>query len=383
MRPPITAAAEVAEVACAIAEAGSFALDLEFVSASRYVPELCLVQVGWGDPAAPEVAAIDPLAADPRPLLALVEDPAVETVLHSAQADLALLGSRFGVVARGVADTQIAAAFLGIGDQIGYAGLVEEMTGVALDKASQFTDWCRRPLSGDQLRYALDDVRYLPGLWSTLATELAARGRLAWAADEAARLAADAAVRPPPEEIYRRVRGWERLDDAGRAALRALAAWREREALDTNTPPQWLLKDGALFEVAQRRPRGRRELADVPGVGRATVHRHGAALLDAVAEPGAPPPRPPGSGRLPSRVRRWGSELVAVVRRRCEEAAVAPRFVATRSDVDDLLLWWVEEGSAGSAEPELPLLAGWRRELAGQAALDWLAGRAEATTGDG
>jgi len=370
--PPVTDAVEVDRIAAAIAEAGTFALDLEFVSESRYVPKLCLVQVGWGDPDDPEVAAVDPLAVDPSPLFELVEDPAVETVLHSAQGDLALLGTRHEVLGRHVADTQIAAAFLGIGDQIGYGGLVEELTGVALDKASQFTDWCRRPLSDDQLRYALDDVRYLPGVWRTLATELAARGRLAWVEEESRRLAEDAAVRLPPEEAYRKLRGWERLDDPSRAALRALAEWRERQALDTNTPPGWLLKDGPLNEVAKRRPRSRNQLSEIKGIGRDTMRRHAAAILDAVASAGEPPPRPARPARPPQKLRSWSSDLSAEIRGLCEAVDVAPRFVATRSDVDRLVAWWAESGRDGGAEPEMDLLSGWRRELAGERALDWL-----------
>jgi ribonuclease D len=376
VKPPVTDPQEVAAIAAGIAAAGSFALDLEFVSESRYVPDLCLVQVGWGDPADPEVAAVDPRATDPAPLFTLVEDPAVETVLHSAQGDLALLGNRYDVVGRQIVDTQIAAAFLGLGDQVGYAGLVEQLNGVVLDKASQFTDWCRRPLTPEQLRYALDDVRYLPGAWLRMRDDLAARGRLAWVETESARVAADAASRLPPEECYRKVRGWERLDDEGRAAVRALAAWRERLALDGNKPPQWLLKDAVLVDVARRRPRGRDQLAEVKGIGRDALRRHAADILAAVAERDAAPPAPPRSQRLPRAARDWGSQLLEQVRERCREAEVAPRFVATRADVDELVHWWVESGAAGGGEPEMALLTGWRRDLVGQGALDWLAAQA-------
>src|SRR5690606_10846696 len=99
---------------------------------NRYVAELSLVQVGWRDPDAPEVRAIDPLRVDTRAIAELVGDPDVETVIHSAQADLTLVGAVFGVRGRGIVDTQIAAAFLGLGDQIGYGALVERMAGVTL-----------------------------------------------------------------------------------------------------------------------------------------------------------------------------------------------------------------------------------------------------------
>ena len=93
--------AGVAELAAAIRRVGTFAMDLEFVSEDRYVPELALVQVAWGDPAAPEVAAIDPLAVEPRALFDLVADPAVDMVAHAARQDLGLLTTTYGVTARG------------------------------------------------------------------------------------------------------------------------------------------------------------------------------------------------------------------------------------------------------------------------------------------
>src|SRR5690606_17182584 len=93
----IDAPGEVSAIADDIRAAGSFALDLEFMTEGRYVAELSLVQVAWGNPEAPAVRAIDPLRVDVRAIAELVSDPSVETVIHSAQADLALLGAVFGV----------------------------------------------------------------------------------------------------------------------------------------------------------------------------------------------------------------------------------------------------------------------------------------------
>jgi len=186
----------------------------------RYVAELSLVQVAWADHDRPLVAAIDPLSVDPRPLIDLVGDQRIDVIIHSAQADLALIGTGFGVRAVRVFDTQIAAAFLGMGEQIGYGALVEQMAGVRLDKGAQFTEWSRRPLSADQLRYALDDVRYLPAVWRELRARLEARGRLPWVDEECDQLAETWAERTPAAEMYRRVRGWNGLKQRSQGALR-------------------------------------------------------------------------------------------------------------------------------------------------------------------
>jgi len=365
---------EVAAIAEAIRDAGSFALDLEFMTESRYVAELSLVQVGWGDPEAPEVRAIDPLKVDARPIADLVGDPTVETVIHSAQADLALVGAVFGIRGRGIVDTQIAAAFLGLGDQIGYAALVERTAGVYIDKGSQFTEWSRRPLTDEQVKYALDDVRYLPDSWQQLRVDLEAQGRLAWVMEECDRLAEMWAERTPPEEMYRRVRGWNGLRRKSQGALRALATWREEEALRVNRPPSWLLNDRTMLEIARRPPRDLAELRSVRGLGEGTAQRYGKVLLEAI-ERGMqdPPPEEDTPPRVPNLGQSWPAILSGIVQARCREASIAPRFVATRREIDDLIAWWLVGDR--SKEPDLPLLDGWRRELVGADLLNWLQGK--------
>ncbi len=381
MSHPLTQPADVAALARDLAAAGAFALDLEFVSEARYVPELALVQVAWGDVERPEVAAVDPLAADPRPIVELLADPTVRTVFHAGQGDLALLGHLFAARGAGLIDTQIAASFVGLGEQVGYAPLVERLLGVKLDKSSQFTHWTRRPLSDDQLAYALDDVRYLPRLWAELARRLAERGRTAWVEEESRRLAETAAVRTPPEEVYRRIRGWNALNPRQLGALRALAAWREREALSSNRPPSWILQEGPLLALARRPPRSAAALGEVRGVAESLARRHGAEIREALRRGWEEPLAAEREAPLPAVAQGWAALLQALIQARCREADVAQRFVAGKGDAETLAGWW-HRGDR-EEEPDLPLLQGWRRDLAGQAALDWLAGRtAIAAAGD-
>jgi ribonuclease D len=370
----VTAPAEVEEIARAIRAGGRFALDLEFMTEGRYVAELSLVQVGWGDPNDPHVSAIDPLEVDARAIADLVADPAVETVIHSAQADLALLGAVFGVRGRGIVDTQIAAAFLGLGDQIGYAALVERTAGVHIDKGSQFTEWSRRPLTDEQVRYALDDVRYLLDGWDQLRVELVEKDRVGWVMDECDRLAETWAERIPPEEMYRRIRGWNSLRRKSQGSLRSLAAWRENEALRVNRPPSWLLNERTMLEIARRPPADIGELKAVRGLGEGTAQRYGAAIIEAVRE-GAdnPPPGEEPLPKVPNLGQSWPAILSGIVQARCREASIAARFVATRRDIDELIAWWLVGDH--SSEPQVPLLNGWRRDLVGADLLEWLQGK--------
>jgi ribonuclease D len=320
------------------------------------------------------VAAVDPLAIDPGPIVELMGDPAVTKLLHAGHGDLALLGHLYGARGANVLDTQIAAAFLGLGEQVGYAPLVERLLGVKLDKTSQFTQWARRPLTPEQLAYALDDVRYLPRLWQELSRRLAGRGRLGWVEEESRRMAETASRRLPPEETYRRLKGWSNLNPRQLGALRALAAWREREALSGNKPPSWILQEGPLLALARRPPKSEAALEEVRGVSEGTARRYGRDILAALRQGWQEPVEPDREPFLSPVAQSWAAMLSALIQARSREGDVAARFVASRGDAETLAGWW----SLGNRdhEPELPLLQGWRRELAGQAALDWLAGRA-------
>ena len=149
-------------------------LDTEFIRERTYYPQLCLIQVANES----VIACIDPLALpDLAPLEALLADPQVLKVLHAASQDLEIFYHRMGRVPAPLFDTQVAASVLGLGEQIGYGRLVQELLGVELDKSHSRTDWSRRPLEPEQLRYAADDVRYLLQLYPRMQTELASRRR--------------------------------------------------------------------------------------------------------------------------------------------------------------------------------------------------------------
>lgn len=370
---PIVSADAVDDVANAIDDAGIFGLDLEFMTEGRYVPELSLVQVAWGDIADPNVAAIDPLKVNIDPILDLIDDPQIATVIHSAQADLALLGAHYQVRAGALVDTQIAAAFLGAGDQLGYGTLVQRITGIELDKGAQFTEWSRRPLSEEQIAYALDDVRYLQRIWDQLQAELIEHDRLAWVRDECDRLAEGWSRRTPPEEMYKRIRGWNSLKRKQLGALRAVSAWREEESLDHNRPPGWLLNDRTLLELCRRSPQDESGLREIRGMGSSTVDRYGQEIIELIRSGiDDPPEKPEKPLRVPNVGQAWTAIISGIVQTRCHAAAIATRFVATRSDIEDVITWWLIGDK--DIEPEIPLLNSWRRDVAGQDILDWLSG---------
>lgn len=235
---------------CALAqEAGLLSLDTEFVWRSTYRAQLAIVQLGerkscWA------IDCLAGLAADA--LRKLVDDPGVVKILHDSRQDLMHLRHWCGASPKNVFDTQLAAAFAGFRSGIGLQTLLFEACGVGLPKTETCTDWTQRPLSDAQVRYALDDVRYLPQLRDELLSRAEALGTRAWLEEELKTLDDPARyVEFDPGEAWRRIRlGRVRLDGLGRAVLRAVVARREALAEQWNLPRGWLGDDGSLVAMA-------------------------------------------------------------------------------------------------------------------------------------
>lgn len=373
----------VAAIIASIGRAPLVAFDLEFLAQDRLVPTLCLVQVAWLEhvaldaPAAaivsapPVVRLIDPLAADVAPLVrALAAHPCA--VAHAPRQDLALLAARFGVAMPAIADTQLMAAFAGIGDQVGFATLANELLGLTLDKELQWTDWSARPLSDAQLAYADADVRHLPAIYARLIARLG--DRLAWARAESAQVAADAfaAAMVTPETAWRQVSGLRGLDAAGLARMIALAAWRQRVCVALDRPLGQVLHDRQLVELARHRASSAAAIRGIKGLsGLARQRAEEIAEALAAARPGDVAPL--AAARPPSqRAQRWTEVLLAIVQLVADQTGVAARLLATRADAEELARAVDERGLA--AAEALPAMTGWRRDVLGRPWLGWLTG---------
>jgi len=343
-------------------------VDTEFMRERTYWPELCIVQLAG----AGEVAIVDALAPglDLAPLGDLFADPAVMKVFHAARQDIEIFVLRFGAVPTPMFDTQIAAMVAGFGDQVGYDSLVSALTGAHIDKAHRFSDWAARPLSQAQVSYAAADVTHLRGVYEKLRARLDKDGRLEWVGEEMASLADPATYRADPEQMWERLRprtGNRRL----LGVLRAIAAWREREAQRSNIPRQRMLKDEALLEIAATAPDTPEALARARGVSEGFARgKSGASLLAAIAEAKALPderlPEAPNGRDGPRPSPALVSLLKVLLATKCEQHHVATRLVASSDDIDRLAL---------EDAPDLPALQGWRAEVFGADALALKQGR--------
>ena len=235
-------------------------VDTEFVREHTYWPRLCLVQIAYRD----EAAAIDPLAKGLSldPLLEVLANPNILKVFHSARQDLEIFFHLSGSVPVSVFDTQIAAMVCGFGDAASYETLVKRLAGKALDKASRFTDWVRRPLTERQLRYALDDVIHLCTVYERLSENISKTGRTSWVSEEMIALCNPSLYRLEPNDAWRRIKARSK-NPRTLAILREIAAWREREAQNRNLPRKHIIRDEALVEIAAHAPTTPEELEKV------------------------------------------------------------------------------------------------------------------------
>ena len=354
MQTTVTTAPALAEICARLAAQPRVGLDTEFLRERTYFARLCLVQL-----AAPgEAACVDPLAlAELAPLAALLAGPGTVKVMHASRQDLEVLYPLAGLT-RPVFDTQIAAALAGFPAQVGYAELARRLLKRDLAKSHTRTDWSRRPLSREQIEYALDDVRYLLPIAAELERELARLGRLPWLSEELAGLEDTRGFITEPDAAWQRVRGLRGLDPGRERLARGLAAWRERRALEHDRPRGWILEDGALREIAMRVPRTAAQLAAIPELPAGVVKHSGTELLACVAAAGIPDPAPPAPGRPQSDPHRNAlvRKLSGISQAAAAELNLVPEVLATRRDLEQLA-----DGRRDGA-----VLRGWRRGVLGE-----------------
>jgi ribonuclease D len=367
----LTARAELSALADKARAAGRLALDTEFVWERTYRPTLGVVQVATDD----ACAILDATALpDLAPLFPLLRDRSIPVVLHGGGQDLEILALLMGEPVRGVVDTQVEAAFLGYGLQVGLSVLLERVLKVRIRKDQTYTDWTRRPLRPEQLAYARADVVHLLALHDCLRADLERRGRLGWVEEELRRLEDAARYQAmPDDERFHTVKGWQRLEPAELAVLRELAAWREQAARRANIRPNFIGNDVVLVTLASRAVDNIEELRGVRGLSAGTVDRHGRAIVAAIRT-GRECPRERWPSP-PERIRRQAppSGLVALLRAAVQAVAdrdeLASEVIASARDLDALVARATAKGSPDGAGDEPSLLQGWRRTLVGDTLL--------------
>jgi ribonuclease D len=350
----VTTTAALADWATRLESAPAIGLDTEFLRERTYRAELCLIQVATAD----DATCIDPLGQmSLTPLVPVLTSDRTVKVMHASRQDVEVLFPLAGLT-RPIFDTQIAAALTGLPAQIGYGELVKRLLGTELAKSHTRTDWSRRPLSLEQVEYALDDVRYLLPLKARLEEQLDKLGRLDWLAEELGALGDAQNFAIDPDVAWQRLKGLRGLDPGRTRLTRLLAAWRERRAIERNRPRGWILDDVALREIVLRVPRTVEQLQQVPEMAPGILKNCADDILRIVSEADVPNPAPPVISRP-----RPSPEQMALVKKLgtinqavAQSLGLSPEVLATRRDIEQLA-----EGGR-----DVAMLQGWRRAVVGE-----------------
>ncbi|MGB3415542.1 MAG: ribonuclease D [Mesorhizobium sp.] len=359
----ITTQRELEAVLAEFEKSDFVTVDTEFIRETTFWPILCLIQM-----AAPGVTAlIDPLSPDIdlKPFYALMANEKVLKVFHAARQDIEIIVHQGDLVPHPIFDTQVAAMVCGFGDSVSYEQIVQKITHAQIDKSSRFTDWRHRPLTDKQLTYALADVTHLIDVYQYLVAKLARDDRAHWLNEEMAVLTARETYDPRPEDAWKRLKMRLRKPQE-LAIVQVVAEWREREARERDVPRGRVLKDDAIYEIAQQAPKDAEALARLRTIPKGWERSSGgAALLEAVnaalSLPREAMPRLPKPAQPPEGSNAAAELLKVLLRLIADKEGVAAKVLASSDDIDHI--------AAEGEKADVPALKGWRRAVFGEAAL--------------
>jgi len=256
-----------------LAREKAIGIDLESDSMFHYKEKVCLIQISVPD----KNILIDTLSIrDLEPLSQILSDPAIRKVFHGADYDIRSLFRDFNTEITSLFDTQIAAKFLGI-EQTGLSYILENRLGIHLEKKFQKSDWSKRPLSKEMLKYAVKDSCYLLSLAGILEKELMEKGRLSWFEEECELLSKVRPSSPRDEPLFLRFKGAIKLDRRSLALLDELLKLREELASKKDVPPFKILGNNQIMEIVNKKPM---TMDDLDGLSLRQIKNLGRSILN-------------------------------------------------------------------------------------------------------
>ncbi|MEM9733809.1 MAG: ribonuclease D [Pseudomonadota bacterium] len=359
----ITTTAELAQVCRRFADHTYVTVDTEFLRETTFWPILCLIQIAGPE----DECIVDPMAEDMDlgPFFDLMADERVVKVFHAARQDVEIIYNLGNLIPKPLFDTQVAAMVCGYGDSIAYNMLVNRITGNHIDKTSRFTDWSKRPLTNRQLEYALADVTHLREVYQNLKADLEKQKRKSWVDEEMDILTNPETYDLPVEKAWTRLKMRVRKP-RDLAVMKAVAQWREEEARERDIPRGRVIKDDAIYEIAQQHPKDTKGLSRLRALPRGFENsRHAEGLLEAVADAMAMDegdlPKVPRPTRSPEGTGAATELLKVLLKTVAERHGVAAKVIANADDLEKI---------AADDNADVAALHGWRLKLFGRQALE-------------
>lgn len=366
----VTDVAGLESIAAHAREVGSFAYDTEFIGEETFHPRICLVQIATAE----RLALIDPVEVpDLSPIFDVVADPAVETLVHDGAQDLEPVRRLTGREPGGIVDSQVCAAFLDMPWPSSLAKLVDRFCGHRLSKGHTFTDWDARPLTDRQIRYAADDVRFLPLAWSRMKRALLDAGRLDWAIRECDESRRRHVGQFDAEKQVRRIVRGSRVKTRVSTALFALVELRHELARELDLPHRVAMSDEGLLELARSQPTDVGGVSNCRNVSKRTATESGERIVACIKAALEGPSRTLTGNKSRDETaedRMRIDALWSALSLRCLADGIAPTIMTSRSELGR----WHLDRVDGRTDQPLFEPGSWRAEAAGQWLESFLAG---------
>ena len=372
----ITESNKLAEACNRLTNEKFLSIDTEFMREKTYYPQLCLIQIAGEK----EAIIIDALAKDINlnPVLELMENKTITKVFHACRQDMEIFYNLNHKIPSPIFDTQIGAMVCGYGESVGYDKLVRQITGIQIDKSSRFTDWSYRPLSKQQLSYALSDVTHLRTVFEALSSQLEKSGRIKWLEEEFKTVLNPETYNTPLDKSWKRLKvktGKPRF----LILIKELCAFREREAQNRNVPRNRVIRDDILLDIAARSPRSPSDLAKVRNLTtQFSQGKLGESILRVVEAanqiPDSDAPRLEKSDYFQHQKSALVDLLKVLLKLKSENFNVAQKLIANSTDL---------EAIANNNKANVLALTGWRKDIFGEDALLLKAGKIALSASNG
>ena len=341
------------------------AIDTEFIRENTYYPSLCLIQIAGSDFA----SAIDPLSGvDLSIIWKLLENKNILKVFHAARQDIEIFLNLTGKIPYPIYDTQIAAMFCGFGDQIGYEGLVNNFLGLSVNKELQFTNWLQRPLSKNQIEYAISDVTHLIKIYPIITKLINDSNRTEWVEKEMQSISDQSLYKIDPLDIWKRIK-LKNSKPKTLNLLKHLAAWRENECKKQNIPRNKLIRDDVLVNVSYQSPQTIIELKKIRAFPKQLSHKNCNDIIETIQN----------ANRIiqedwPNVIKTYKKSNISsnslellklLLKFSSEESGLAEKLIANNDDLRDLI---------EAKNNDLRVFKGWRNDIFGKEAISLLNG---------
>jgi len=352
------------EELCCLCEKQPFlAIDTEFIRERTFYPKLALVQIAWPDS---EPILIDPLEiSDWSPLHRILMNEDIIKVFHAGRQDIEIFYLQMGTIPVNIYDTQIAASFLGHGEQIGYGNLVLKILGLEIQKGDSYTNWLKRPLTANQISYARNDVLYLVPAYEKLIQNAEQCGRTSWIKQEIESIYSDNLYDPDEEDLWKKVKKSNSLRQIKLSVLQELSIWRYHVAKQMDKPVRFIVRDEVLISISHRQQLKEDGIEQIRGFPQAFRKQFGKGLVDAF-ERGRNKPSDQWP-RQTDRPTKYADhiEIIAelawvLVKETAAKENLAPSLFLSKKQLSPL----VASAIAGKLD-NLEILHGWRQEIIG------------------